>query len=92
MNSELLFVLGLFAPWTVMAAVLGMASGAVFFLLFGKSLRQLPAYVAAGALVAAVAQPASAASGYWWGVGEVSVPLTVVAAWVALGVARVVRL
>jgi hypothetical protein len=92
MNSVLLFVLDLVPPWTLMAAVIGMASGALFSLLCGRSLRHLPIYVLGGAVVGAVSQPASAATGYWWGVGEVSIPLAVGAVWLALGVARVVRL
>jgi|GEM_PF-6427741 hypothetical protein len=82
-------------PWTVLAGIVGMANAALFFLIAGRPLLRLPLYLVCGGAVAALVQPLSTLlgdSGGWLLVGEVSLPLVALAAWLAVGVARLLGL
>jgi uncharacterized membrane protein len=79
-------------PWALLAALLGVMHGALFHLLFGRALRQLPAGVAiglvgsvAGGLIGTMIPPAVLM------VGETNLIATTLAAWAGLGIARLFR-
>jgi hypothetical protein len=86
---------GLVPPWGLFAALIGMANASLFFLLAGRSLGRLPLYVLSGAAVGLLAQPLGVllADGGQapLSIGEVSLPLISIAVWMALGVARALR-
>jgi hypothetical protein len=89
-------LLALLPPWTAMAALLGALNAAFFFLLFGRSITRLPLYLGCGIAVAALVQPLGPAiirspGGSLW-IGEVSVLLLSASVWLALGVAKALRL
>src|SRR2546421_543931 len=65
MSPTLLAALGLVAPWTALAALLGLANGALFFLIAGRSAPRLPLYLVCGAAAAALVQPAGALRWGW---------------------------
>src|SRR5213080_674115 len=94
MSPTLLAALGLVAPWTALAALLGLANGALFFLIAGRSAPRLPLYLVCGAAAAALVQPAGAllAPSTPLLIGEVSLPLVTVAVWLAVGFARLLGL
>jgi hypothetical protein len=79
-------------PWVVLAALAGLLHGALFHLLFGERLGQLPRQIAigllaglAGGLIGIIIPPAVLA------IGETNFIATTGCAWLALGIARIVR-
>jgi hypothetical protein len=89
-SSALSFALGLLAPWTALAILIGLANGALFSLLFGRSPARLPRYLLCASLLAVLFQPIGPLLGPGPSalmVGEVSLVLVSAAAWIGLGVA-----
>jgi hypothetical protein len=79
-------------PWVVLAALLGLLHGALFHLFFGQRLSQLPKQVVLGlgasllgGLVGIMIPPAVLA------IGDTNLIATTAFAWIALGIARVLR-
>jgi len=91
-NGMQQLVLGLFPPWAVLSALLGVMHAALFHLLFGQHVRRLPAQIAlglvastAGGLLGTMIPPTVVA------VGETNLIATTVCAWLALAIARLFR-
>lgn len=85
-------MISLVPPWALLAGLLGVMHGSLFHILFGERLRQLPGALAlglgggfGGAWVGTTIPPAVLA------VGDTNLIATTVAAWVALGLARLFR-
>jgi len=94
-NALLGLPLAAFAPATVLAALIGMANGALFFLACGRSAMRLPLYLVGAATVAALVQPIGlllAPSGGPAVIGEVSLAVVSLGVWAALSVARLLGL
>lgn len=79
-------------PWAVLAALVGLMHGALFHLLFGERVRNLPVGVAiglvaslGGGLLGTMIPPAILA------IGETNLITTTICAWLALGIARLFR-
>jgi hypothetical protein len=79
-------------PWVVLAALVGVLHGALFHLVFGQRLSQLPRAAIIGLLagllggaIGTMIPPAIAA------IGDTNLIATTAAAWAVLGIARVFR-
>jgi hypothetical protein len=94
MSPTLAETLGMLAPWTALAALLGLANGSLFVLIAGRSALRLPLYLLCGAAAAALVQPAGLllAPASPLLIGEVSLPLVTAAVWLVLFVARLLGL
>lgn len=96
MESNLLEeLIALLPPWFTLTLLVGVASAALFHLLFGRHFRSLPVYlvlaVAAGTLgqlVGFALEPPPEP----FALGEVHLPAVAGAAWIALAVARLLAL
>jgi hypothetical protein len=82
-------ILGLVPPWVLLSALLGLMHGALFHLLFGNRLRQLPTAILmgiggcmAGGLLGTMIPPAILE------VGDTNLIATTAVAWLSLGIAR----
>lgn len=81
-----------FPPWAVLSALLGVMHGALFHLLFGDRAGRLPTEVLVGlaasltgGLIGTMIPPAILA------IGDTNLIATAISAWMALGVARLLR-
>jgi hypothetical protein len=79
-------------PWVVLAALIGLLHGALFHLLLGQRLGQLPRHITLGlaagllgGMVGIMIPPAVLA------IGDTNLIATSAFAWIALGIARVFR-
>ena len=85
-------IIGLIPPWAVLSALIGLVHGSLFHVLFGAQIRQLPlaviiAIVASvlGGLLGTMIPPAIVE------LGDTNLIATTIAAWLALGIARLFR-
>ena len=85
-------VAALLPPWAVLSALLGVMHGALFHLLFGSRVERLPTVVlvgltasVTGGLIGTMIPPAILA------IGDTNLIATAISAWIALGVARLLR-
>ncbi len=85
-------VLALLPPWAILSALLGVMHGALFHLFFGDRVQRLPTEVlvalaasVTGGLVGTMIPPAVLA------IGDTNLIATAIAAWMGLGVARLLR-
>jgi hypothetical protein len=81
-----------FPPWVALAALIGMLHGALFHLILGQRLGQLPRHVLLGVgagllggLVGIMIPPAVVA------IGDTNIIATTAFAWFVLGIARIFR-
>ena len=86
-------VLGWLAPWVVLAGLVGLFHGALFHLLFGSAIRQIPRAVGIavggsvlGGAIGTVIPPAVLA------IGDTNLIATTACAWTALALARLFRI
>ncbi|HZT07929.1 MAG TPA: hypothetical protein VFC51_12935 [Chloroflexota bacterium] len=85
-------VVSMVPPWALLAALIGVLHGALFHLIFGVRLRQLPFAIligvlagTIGAVIGTMIPPAILE------IGDTNLIATTTGAWVALGIARLFR-
>jgi hypothetical protein len=80
-------------PWILLAALVGVASGALFHLLFSPRLERLPLYVLVGVVSALLVGWVGVQLGPTpWSIGEAHLLAICGAAWSALAIARLTGL
>jgi hypothetical protein len=85
-------IISVVAPWALLSALIGVAHGALFHLFFGSRIRQIPPELlfglcgsVIGGFLGTMIPPAVVE------VGDTNLIATTLAAWVALGIARLFR-
>ena len=82
-------------PWMVLAGLVGLTSGAAFYVVAGRGFLGLPTYLVLGLVVAPFCQSASTGLPLLpppLMIGEVHLAFIAVATWALLAIARLLRL